>query len=123
MAAARVTPQTLAAALRALDSLRVAGTMRDYEAFAAANSPFHLAIVRMAGNELLERAVRPLIDVMSQQLAQEMRRREYAHDGAFFDAMTRVHADIYEALVAGDAGQAADAMDRHFDLIESSLRA
>jgi GntR family transcriptional repressor for pyruvate dehydrogenase complex len=122
MAAARVTPQSLAAASRALDSLRFAASLRDYEAFAASNGPFHLAIVRMAANELLERAALPLIDVMSQQLAQEMRRREYAHDGAFFDAMTRVHADIYEALAAGDPGQAAEAMDRHFDLIETSLR-
>lgn len=122
MAAARVTPESLATALRAMDSLRRAATLRDYEAFAAANSPFHLAIVRMAANDLLERAVLPLIDVMQQQLAQEMRRREYAHDGAFFDAMTRVHADIYTALAAGDPGQAAEAMDRHFDLIETSLR-
>lgn len=122
MAAARVTPESLATALRAMDSLRLAATLRDYEAFAAANSPFHLAIVRMAANDLLERAVLPLIDVMQQQLAQEMRRREYAHDGAFFDAMTRVHADIYAALAAGDPGQASEAMDRHFDLIETSLR-
>ncbi len=122
MAAARVTPESLATALRAMDSLRLAATLRDYEAFAAANSPFHLAIVRMAANDLLERTVLPLIDVMQQQLAQEMRRREYAHDGAFFDAMTRVHADIYAALAAGDPGLAAEAMDRHFDLIETSLR-
>jgi GntR family transcriptional repressor for pyruvate dehydrogenase complex len=123
MAAARGTPQTLAAVARALEALRLAATLRDYEAFAAANGPFHLAIVRMTGNDLLERAVLPLINVMSQQLAQEMRRREYAHDGAFFDDMTKVHAEIYEALAAADAGRAAEAMDRHFDLIEASLRA
>jgi GntR family transcriptional repressor for pyruvate dehydrogenase complex len=123
MAAARATPQTLAAASIALDDLRLAATVRDYEAFAAANSPFHLAIVRMAGNDLLERAVLPLIDVMSEQLAREMRRREYSHDGAFFDAMTRVHADIYAALEVGDPALAAEAMDRHFDAIETSLRA
>lgn len=122
VAAARVNPQTLAAAARALDALRLAGTLRDYEAFGAANGPFHLAIVRMTANDLLERAVFPLINVMSQQLAQEMRRREYARDGAFFDAMTKVHVEIYEALAAADAGRATEAMDRHFDLIEASLR-
>jgi len=122
MAASRVTPESLAAAARALDSLRLAAGLRDYEAFAAANGPFHLAIVRMAANDLLERTVLPLIDVMSQQLAREMRRKEYAHGGAFFDAMTRVHADIYRALAAGDPTLAAEAMDRHFDAIETSLR-
>ncbi len=123
MAATRATPQGLEAVARALDSLRLAAGLRDYEAFAAANGPFHLAIVRMAANDLLERAVHPLIDVMQHQLAQELRRREYAPDGAFFDAMTRVHADVYQALAAGDASRAVEAMDRHFDLIEVSLRA
>lgn len=123
MAATRVAPQSLQAVARALESLRLAASLRDYDAFTAANGPFHLAVVRMAANDLLERAVLPLIDVMQHQLAREIRRREYAYDSAFFDAMTRVHADVYEALAAGDASRAVEAMDRHFDLIEASLRA
>jgi GntR family transcriptional repressor for pyruvate dehydrogenase complex len=122
MAAARVTPQGLDAMARSVDALRVATDRRDYDAFTAANGPFHLSIVGMAGNELLDRAVRPLIDVMQHQLAQEMRRREYAPDGAFFDTMFEVHVDIYNALKAGSAARAAEAMDRHFDMIEASLR-
>jgi GntR family transcriptional repressor for pyruvate dehydrogenase complex len=123
IAAMRATPQGLNALTRTLDALRLAARRRDYEAFTAANGPFHLAIVHMAGNELLERAVDPLIDVMQQQLAREMRRREYAPDGALFDDMLSVHVDVYKALADRDAASAADAMDRHFDLIEASLRA
>ncbi len=123
MAATRATTQDLDAMAQALDALRLAAARRDYEAFTAANGPFHLAIVGMAGNELLERAVRPLIDVMQHQLAREMRRREYAPDGTFFDAMLGVHADVYQALKDGNAVRAAEAMERHFDMIEASLRA
>lgn len=123
MAAARATAPGLDAVAHALDDLRDAAERRDYEAFAAANGTFHLAIVRLTANELLEHAVSPLINVMSQQLAREMRRREYAPDGAAFDEMFAVHAKVYEALRAGDAVRAVEAMDRHFDRIEASLRA
>lgn len=122
VAATRATPQGLDAVARALDALRLAAGLRDYEAFTAANGPFHLAIVRMTGNELLERAVGPMIDVMQQKLAREMRRKEYAHGGDFFNAMLEVHVDIYNALKTGSSARAAEAMDRHFDMIEASLR-
>ncbi len=123
MAATRATRQGLDAMARAVDALRLATDRRDYEAFTAANGSFHLAIVSMAGNERLDRAARPLIDVMQQQLAQEMRRKEYTHDGAFFNAMFEVHVDVYNALKDGSAARATEAMDRHFDMIEASLRA
>ena len=123
LAAARATREGLDRVTHTLEALRAAADERDYEAFTTANGPFHLAIVRMAGNELLERAVRPLIEVMQRQLAQEMRRREYAPDDAtFFDAMYAVHAGVCDALKARDAIRAGEAMDRHFDLIEASLR-
>ena len=122
LAATRTTQAGLDRLARALDALRVAADARDYEAFTTANGPFHLAIVRIVGNDLLERAVRPLIDVMQRQLAQEMRRREYAPDGTFFDAMYGVHAEVYDALKDHNPIRAAEAMERHFDLIESSLR-
>jgi GntR family transcriptional repressor for pyruvate dehydrogenase complex len=121
-AAARPSPQGVAGVARALETMREAARARDYEAFTTANGAFHLAIIRAIGNDLLERAISPLIDVMQRQLGLEMRRREYALDGAFFDAMYGVHRDVFEALERGDAGRAAVAMDRHFDLIEASLR-
>lgn len=121
-AARRVTGSGLKPLSEALNALRGAAQARDFEGFTAANGPFHLAIVRILGNDLLERAVVPLIDVMQRQLAQEMRRKEYTLDSAFYDAVYTVHADVYAALRDGDATRAAAAMDRHFDMIEASLR-
>lgn len=120
--AARTAPGGLAALAEALEAMRRAAAERDFDAFAAANGPFHVALLRATGNLVLERAVRPLIDVMGRRLAQELRRREYLLDGAFFDAVYASHREIYDALHAGDAAGAAGAMDRHFDLIEASLR-
>jgi GntR family transcriptional repressor for pyruvate dehydrogenase complex len=122
-AAARPRAPALGDVAAALEAMKKAARARDYEAFTTANGAFHLAIIRAIGNELLERAISPLIDVMQRQLGLEMRRREYALDGAFFDAMYGVHRDVFEALERGDTGRAAVAMDRHFDLIEASLRA
>jgi GntR family transcriptional repressor for pyruvate dehydrogenase complex len=121
--AARPPAGGLAALAEALEAMRRAAAERDFDAFAEANGPFHVALLRATGNPVLERAVRPLIDVMGRRLAQELRRREYLLDGAFFDAVYASHREIYDALHAGDAAGAAEAMDRHFDLIEASLRA
>jgi GntR family transcriptional repressor for pyruvate dehydrogenase complex len=122
VAAARTTSQGLDGIERALEALRMAAEARDYEAYTQANGPFHLAIVRATGNELLERAVRPLIEVMQHQLAQELRRRAYVPGGASFDTGFAVHAEIYHALMDRDPTRAVRAMDRHFGLIEDSLR-
>jgi GntR family transcriptional regulator, transcriptional repressor for pyruvate dehydrogenase complex len=121
-AAARVTAHTLHRLAATVAALRDAAGARDYEAFGTANGDFHLTIIRAAGNELLERTVRPLIDVMQRQLGREMRRREYL-DGRYFDTIYAAHEQIYDALKARDAHRAAEAMDHHFDLIEASLRA
>ena len=121
-AAARMTPQSLTELARALEGLRQATRARDFQALSATNGPFHLAIVRAVGNDLLESAVRPLMEVMERRLAHEMRGRDYALNKAFYDEIYRVHEDIYLALESGDSSRAADAMDRHFDAIGASLR-
>jgi GntR family transcriptional repressor for pyruvate dehydrogenase complex len=121
-AAVRMTSQSLAALEQALEALRRATSARDFHALSAANGPFHLAIVRAVGNDLLEGAVRPMMHVMERQLAHEMRRRDYALNKAFYDEIYRVHEDVYLALQSGDPVRAGEAMDRHFDAIERSLR-
>jgi GntR family transcriptional repressor for pyruvate dehydrogenase complex len=121
-AAIRINRPTLGQLRAALDALHTAARARDYDAFAAANGPFHRTIIRAIGNDLLERTVQPLIDIMQHRLGQEMRRREYILDGAFFDTVYQVHEQLYEALAAGDPGRAAAAMDRHFHVIEASLQ-
>jgi GntR family transcriptional repressor for pyruvate dehydrogenase complex len=121
-AAVRMTSQSLAELARALETLRQATRNRDFHALTVANGPFHLAIIRAVGNDLLEGAVRPLMEVMDRQLAREMRRRDYALNKAFYDEIYRVHEDLYRALQSGDAVAAGEAMDRHFDVIETSLR-
>lgn len=108
---------------QALAEMGTAARTRDYDRFGAANVAFHVAILRLTGNDLLVRTVRPLLEIMQRQLALEMRRRAYAPDSAFFATMYEAHADIYRALAAGQRDQAVRAMDRHFDLIEASLRA
>jgi GntR family transcriptional repressor for pyruvate dehydrogenase complex len=118
----RMTEGALAEVRSALERMRDAAARTHFEEFNTANAAFHLAIARATGNVLLERAIRPLVEIMGQQLAVELRRRDYTPDSAFFATAYQVHEDLYRALAARDAGGAAAAMDRHFDMIENALR-
>ncbi|MDR7401158.1 MAG: FCD domain-containing protein [Armatimonadota bacterium] len=121
-AAGRATDRALQEVRRALDGMREAAVRASFEEFNAANAVFHLAIARATGNSLLERAVRPLVEIMGQQLAVALRARDYTPDSTFFATACRAHEEIYAALADRDAPRAAAAMDAHFDMIEDALK-
>lgn len=118
----RLTEDSLRAIRAALEGMRDAAARVSFEGFSASNVVFHLAIARATGNSLIEKAIRLLVDIMGQQLAMELRRRDYASDGAFFAEAYRVHEELYDALALRDPRKAATAMARHFDMIEAALR-
>lgn len=121
-AVGRMTEDALAAVRQPLERMREAAMRRDFEAFNEGNSAFHSAIARATGNALIEKTIRSLLDIMGQQLAVELRRRDYDLDSAFFAETYRVHEELFDALALRDARQAAAVMTRHFDLIEAALR-
>ena len=121
-AADRATDQALAEIKGALDEMREAAARASFDDFNAANAVFHTAIARATGNPLIERAIRPLVEIMGQQLAVGLRRRDYTPDSAFFATAYRAHEELYAALAARDAVRAAAAMDSHFDMIENALK-
>jgi len=121
-AARRMTEEALRAIQAPLERMRDAASRASFEDFSASNVAFHLAIARATGNSLIERAIRLVVEVMGQQLALELRRRDYTPDSTFFAEAFRVHEELYDALALRDPRNAAAAMARHFDMIEAALR-
>lgn len=122
LAVFRMTEDALQAIRHALEQMRDGASHVDFQVFNEGNMAFHIAIARATGNSLIENAIRPLLSIMGQRLAVELRRRDYDRDRAFFAEAYRVHEVLYDAMALHDAQQAAVAMGRHFDMIEAALR-
>ncbi len=122
LAVEKMTPQALAEIRSALERMRQAAQTKDYDAYAQDNQDFHQAIARATGNIFIEKAILPLLEVMKQQLARELRGEYYRADRGLFLRSFELHEKIFLALQAGDAEAAAAAMDRHFRVIEDSLK-
>lgn len=116
------SPQGITRLREALAAMDEAARARDYEAFSAGNLEFHLALAGAGGNVLIEQTIRPLLEVMRQQLALELRRKYYEEQGDAFTRAYELHAAIMDAVEAADLAAAVAAMERHFDAIEHALR-
>ncbi|WP_410663811.1 GntR family transcriptional regulator [Amycolatopsis sp. lyj-84] len=113
-AARRTTPEFLGEVLESVDDLARAATSPDTAAFSAywtIDERFHLLIAAQADNPFLEKAYRSLG-------GQVQRFRFFAKLGSARGApglAAEEHRAVYEALVAGEADEAAARMRRHIE--------
>jgi DNA-binding FadR family transcriptional regulator len=77
-----------------------------------ADRDFHVAVAVASSNRLGA----TLVDAMMGAMV-EMRRRSFAIDKHF----VQMHKGLYDAILAGDANTARQAMDHHFDLVRELL--
>jgi GntR family transcriptional repressor for pyruvate dehydrogenase complex len=104
LAALRRTEDDLAAMRRAIPEAPL--TLSVDEQFVH-NREFHFRLVQAAGNPMLSIAAQPIFVVLQTHL-----RRTELTDGAHSD-INGAHREIADALDAGDAAAAEDAMRRH----------
>ena len=103
LAAARGDRDRIAAIGTALDVMR--RSVDDPEAFARADTGFHVAAFAASGNALIDRLSTILRPLLNASFAfQEMARPDNANT-------VRLHAVVYEAIVAGDAQAARREME------------
>ncbi|MCE0534075.1 GntR family transcriptional regulator [Kineosporia rhizophila] len=105
LAAHRVGEEGLAELREQIDRARGALAAQDHPAIAAANSQFHRVLVRIADNPLLTSMMRPL-EARTQWLFHLTRQRDLGQQ-------CDEHQELYDALAAGDAEQAARCAFEH----------
>ncbi|MBB6096775.1 DNA-binding FadR family transcriptional regulator [Deinobacterium chartae] len=115
MAATRVSEeelQQLSGHLRRMDTL-----MRDPDAFHAADTEFHLMIMRAAQNRVLAKLIEPIRDLLRDALHQTVTLPGAPQSAQVF------HWRIYRALEARDPFAAQEAMRAHLDRAAEDLLA
>jgi DNA-binding GntR family transcriptional regulator len=111
----RLSAADLSALHRSLDEMREAARTADAYAEAKADAAFHGLLIDVAGNAVLRR----------QWHAIEPFSRTYitlVSPGADQHVIADLHGGILAALDAGDRGAALDALARHFESTERTLR-
>lgn len=111
----RLTEADRSALHRSLDEMRAAARTADAYAEAKADAAFHGRLIEVAGNAVLHR----------QWHAIEPFSRTYitlVSPGADQHVIADLHGGIVDALDAGDCTAALDALARHFESTERTLR-
>ncbi|MBI1743207.1 FadR family transcriptional regulator [Candidatus Acetothermia bacterium] len=122
LAAIKMTSKSLAEIKSALDRMHRAAQAKDYEAYAEGNQEFHQTIAEATGNVFIVKSILPLLEVMKRQLARSLREKYYLADSDFFGRSFELHHKIFSALESKDERAAVLAMDRHFLVIEASVK-
>lgn len=106
----------LAAARAALDAARAGMAIGDDHAVAEANARFHDEVVGLSGNPLLESLMQPLT-------ARVRWLFHLSHASGFSLQMCEEHAEILDAIAAGDTERAGDLSFRHVHATREAILA
>jgi GntR family L-lactate dehydrogenase operon transcriptional regulator len=93
----------------------------DAERLAQADVDFHLAIAEASHNAVLTQLMRSLFALLRSNVATN-RDRLFTMPGTF-DPLAGQHREVMSAILAGDAERARQAMHRHLDYVQHTLRA
>ena len=112
LAALRRTPQHVDTLRSTLFDPR---TVRVDEVFEA-NRNFHVALLRMTGNPLLESLARPVFGVLNERFLRERAPARFWH------SVDRDHREILALVEAGDGDSAARAQHEHLERLRGTYR-
>lgn len=115
LAAARRTDDDIAALEDALARMAVHHRAGDVDAFVGADLEFHDAIVRAADNRILIAAIRPLTTML------EATRGETSAIAEIREHALTEHRNVLDAIAAGEAVAARDAMAKHMQQTRDDL--
>lgn len=112
LAASKATTGSLATLRKILESGREALTRPDERELVTLNSQFHARVTRMSGNEVLAQLIAGLDKRIRWYFAAVVKTRG--------PNSWKEHAEILEAIAAGDPKRAADAMRTHAERTRSA---
>ena len=110
LAASKATPEDLSSLGEALGRMEAGWPSQDYEAYSAADVDFHFTLAVASHNDLFVGIASGTSALMRIWIGTTFRLAK--HEDSF-----RLHREVYEAVVARDAGRARDAMRTHIETI------
>lgn len=99
----------------ALAAMRKATLAEDYDGFLGANTYFHLSVAKAADNLPLMNALRPLLEITTQELLEELK---LGYVWQEVEECFAGHKAILEAIQKHDRKAGAKAVTAHFDELE-----
>jgi GntR family transcriptional repressor for pyruvate dehydrogenase complex len=103
----------------ALAAMRKATLAKDYDGFLGANTYFHLSVAKAADNLPLMNALRPLLEITTQELLEELK---LGYVWQEVEECFAGHEAILEAIQKHDRKAGAKAVTAHFDELEKYSR-
>jgi GntR family transcriptional repressor for pyruvate dehydrogenase complex len=86
----------------------------DFDAYFDADKAFHVALAGATGNPLVEAALAPLLQTMEQHVYREFTRHYYLKNVDDLQQVVDLHAEIVDAIEAGDGRAAETKMVEHW---------
>ncbi len=103
----------------ALAAMRKVTLAKDYDGFLGANTYFHLSVAKAADNLPLMNALRPLLEITTQELLEELRLGYVWKD---VEGCLAGHEAILEAIQKRDEEAGAKAVKAHFEDLQKYTR-
>lgn len=119
LATARANQEDIGEVADTLEEMRKATLTKNNVRFLDANTAFHLSVARAASNLPLINALRPLLEITTQQLLEEL---ELGYIWEEVEECLAGHEAILEAIRKHDRRAGAKAVRTHFDELEKYRR-
>lgn len=118
----KIDDQTDFSQLRSvLERMKSHSTDREYQQYMDADHDFHLTLLQLTKNPLVEQALTPLADTINGKVYRELTRKYYLIDDQHIQRCYNIHRAIHDALVGGDLQKAKHNMHRHWTLMKEAL--
>ncbi|MFI0395069.1 FCD domain-containing protein [Paracoccus jiaweipingae] len=84
------------------------------------DADFHLAIAEASNNAVLYQVMSSLFGLLQSSISESLEKLYLVPQT--FEALSRQHQALYQAIAAGDADRARDASDAHLRFVETTIR-
>lgn len=98
----------------AVEIMRDHAARDDFDAYFEADKAFHVALAEGIGNVLISAAIAPLVRTMDQRVYREFTRHYYLKNVEDLRQVVDLHAEIVDAIEAGDGVSASEKMGEHW---------
>ncbi|MFJ1291992.1 FCD domain-containing protein [Paracoccus yeei] len=119
-AARRADPAAVGRIAQALETMIAGHGQADPGEEARLDAAFHLAIAEASNNAILHQVMSSLFSLLQASISESLEKLYLVP--STFEALSRQHRELYQAIAAGDADRARAASDAHLAFVETTIR-